>query len=209
VSLFFLYLYLQLCTTAEFHTITGTAQGTSYTIKYVGEEGQVSKWQVDSIFRVVDLSLSLYEPASLINTFNREGRVKMDEHMSEVLAKSLDCYTESGGSFDITVGALTDLWGFGPGSHQHIPSSRKIKKQLAITGSNHLRVKGDSLFTLKKGLKIDCNGIAQGYTVDLLRNYISNKGIDQLMVELGGEISVQGDHPENVLWKIGIATCHL
>jgi thiamine biosynthesis lipoprotein len=205
VSIFYLlYLCFKICSFAEFQLISGTAQGTSFQVKYIGESNQVTKLQLDSIFRVVDLSLSLYEPVSLINTFNRVGRVKMDEHMKKVVSGALICYRESEGSFDITVGPLTSLWGFGPVSHQDVPSATQVKKRLAITGSKNLLVKGDSLIALKKGIKIDCNGIAQGYTVDLIEKFMSSRGVDQFMVELGGEIRVKGEHPENGLWKIGI-----
>lgn len=204
--LFFLFIVLQygFMPFPEIQVITGAAQGTSYTVKYAGGKEQITQVQLDSIFRVIDLSLSLYEPASLINRFNREGRVKMDEHMQHVINESLLCYKESAGSFDITTGALTELWGFGKVRHQKIPSSADVKKQLAITGSKFLLVKGDSLVALRKGIRIDCNGIAQGYTVDLVASFLSSRGVEQFMVELGGEIRVKGDHPEKGSWRIGV-----
>ncbi len=202
ILLFFLHLHITAF--PDFQVITGAAQGTSYSVKYVGEKGQVTKSELDSIFRVVDLSLSLYEPASLINIFNREGRVKMDGHMQNVIHESLLCFRESNGCFDITTDGLTELWGFGMVRHQHIPSSERVKKQLSITGSRYLLVKGDSLIALKKGIKVDCNGIAQGYTVDLVTDFLSRHGINQLMVELGGEIRVKGEHPDKGPWRIGV-----
>lgn len=204
--LFFLIIFLPYGTISfpEIREITGAAQGTSYTVKYVGGKEQVTQVQLDSIFRVVDHSLSLYEPASLINSFNREGAVKMDEHMRNVVNESLLCYKESSGSFDITTGALTELWGFGKVRHQNIPSAADVKKQLTITGSKYLLVKGDSLIALKKGIRIDCNGIAQGYTVDLVAAFMSSRGVGQFMVELGGEIRVKGEHPEKGPWRIGV-----
>jgi thiamine biosynthesis lipoprotein len=128
----------------------------------------------------------------------------MDEHMRNVVNDSLLCYKESGGCFDITTGALTELWGFGLNRHQDIPSSDEIKKRLAITGSKYLVVRKDSLIALKKGIRIDCNGIAQGYTVDVIAEFMSGKGVGQFMVELGGEIRVKGEHPEKGLWRIGV-----
>jgi FAD:protein FMN transferase len=188
----------------HFQIISGAAQGTSYTVKYVGSRELVSKSQLDSIFRVIDLSLSLYEPASLINAFNRDGQVKMDEHLYKVVSQALVCYQESEGKFDITTGGLSELWGFGIRPHQVIPSPEQVEKQVFVTGSNYLQIRGDSLVALKKGVKIDCNGIAQGYTVDLVEAFMKTKGIDQLMVELGGEISVYGEHPEHGIWRIGV-----
>lgn len=188
----------------ELHMISGTAQGTSYSVKYVEGREPLNKSQLDSIFRVVDLSLSLYEPASLINAFNRDGWVKMDVHLKKVVSQALTCHQESGGSFDITTGALSELWGFGIRPHQIVPSPEQVKKQVSVTGSKYLQVRGDSLFALQEGVKIDCNGIAQGYTVDLIAAFIRGKGIGQLMVELGGEISVYGAHPEQGVWRVGV-----
>jgi FAD:protein FMN transferase len=189
---------------SHFQIVSGAAQGTSYTVKYVGGRELVGKSQLDSIFRVIDLSLSLYEPASLINAFNRDGRVKMDEHLKKVVSQALACYQESDGSFDITTGGLSELWGFGIKPHQVMPLPEQIRKQLSVTGSSYLQIRGDSLIALKKGVKIDCNGVAQGYTVDLIEAFMKSKGIGQLMVELGGEVSVYGEHPEHKVWRIGV-----
>jgi thiamine biosynthesis lipoprotein len=188
----------------DLHVISGTAQGTGYTVKYVGDKEKLTRAELDSIFHVVDLSLSLYEPASLINAFNRDGRVKMDEHMHRVVSYAITCYNESGGRFDITTGGLTELWGFGVKTHENNPSAKQLKKQLSVTGSRHLVIRGDSLIAKKKGVKIDCNGIAQGYTVDLIEAFMRAKGVEHFMVELGGEIRVRGEHPEHGIWRIGL-----
>lgn len=201
---FLLSLIWQISILSDFHIISGTAQGTSYSVKYIGGREQITKAELDSLFRVVDLSLSLYEQASLINAFNKDGRVRMDEHLGKVVSQALTCYRESGGNFDITTGALSELWGFGIKPHQIVPTAEQVKKRVSITGSKYLIIRGDSLFALQKGMKIDCNGIAQGYTVDLVAAYMRGKGIVQFMVELGGEISVYGAHPESGVWRIGV-----
>jgi thiamine biosynthesis lipoprotein len=111
---------------------------------------------------------------------------------------------ESDGAFDITVGALSDLWGFGPVPHQQVPRKREIKKRLRVTGSRYISVRDDMLVALEKGVKIDCNGIAQGYSVDVVAAFLQARGIDRMMVELGGEIRVSGKHPDKDYWTIGI-----
>jgi thiamine biosynthesis lipoprotein len=111
---------------------------------------------------------------------------------------------ESDGAFDITVGALSDLWGFGPVPHQQVPRKREIKKRLHVTGSRYISVRDDMLVALEKGVKIDCNGIAQGYSVDVVAAFLQARGIDRMMVELGGEIRVSGKHPDKDYWTIGI-----
>jgi thiamine biosynthesis lipoprotein len=195
---------IKLVFTPDFQVITGTAQGTTYTIKYVGELGSITKIEIDSIFSVLDQSLSLYLPGSLINQFNSRGVVKMDVHMKAVVLEAMKIAKESDGAFDITVGALSDLWGFGPVPHQQVPRKREIKKRLHVTGSRYISVRDDMLVALEKGVKIDCNGIAQGYSVDVVAAFLQARGIDRMMVELGGEIRVSGKHPDKDYWTIGI-----
>lgn len=195
---------IKLVFTPDFQVITGTAQGTTYTIKYVGELGSITKIEIDSIFSVLDQSLSLYLPGSLINQFNSRGVVKMDVHMKAVVLEAMKIAKESDGAFDITVGALSDLWGFGPVPHQQVPRKREIKKRLRVTGSRYISVRDDMLVALEKGVKIDCNGIAQGYSVDVVAAFLQARGIDRMMVELGGEIRVSGKHPDKDYWTIGI-----
>lgn len=197
-------LMIKLVFTPDFQVITGTAQGTTYTIKYVGELGSITKIEIDSIFSVLDQSLSLYLPGSLINQFNSRGVVKMDVHMKAVVLEAMKIAKESDGAFDITVGALSDLWGFGPVPHQQVPRKREIKKRLHVTGSRYISVRDDMLVALEKGVKIDCNGIAQGYSVDVVAAFLQARGIDRMMVELGGEIRVSGKHPDKDYWTIGI-----
>jgi thiamine biosynthesis lipoprotein len=197
-------LMIKLVFTPDFQVITGTAQGTTYTIKYVGELGSITKIEIDSIFSVLDQSLSLYLPGSLINQFNSRGVVKMDVHMKAVVLEAMKIAKESDGAFDITVGALSDLWGFGPVPHQQVPRKREIKKRLRVTGSRYISVRDDMLVALEKGVKIDCNGIAQGYSVDVVAAFLQARGIDRMMVELGGEIRVSGKHPDKDYWTIGI-----
>jgi thiamine biosynthesis lipoprotein len=185
-------------------TIEGKAQGTTYSIKYLPTGASIDKEEIDSVFNVIDGSLSLYYSSSLISQFNQTGRVLMDEHMKRVVRASLAVYRESGGAFDITSASISALWGFGPGGQKKVPKKREIRKALSLTGSDKLLIRGDSLIAVKPGIKIDCNGIAQGYTVDVIASFLSSKGIGQMLVELGGEIYVKGDHPETGDWKIGV-----
>lgn len=164
----------------------------------------VSQQQLDSLFRVINLSLSLYEPHSLINVFNRDGKVKMDVHLHKVVKTALEVHALSHGAFDITSFSISSLWGFGVGGQFMLPDKKAIRQVRRLTGSQWLEVKGDSLIARRNGVKIDCNGIAQGYTVDEITSFLERNGISDMMVELGGEIRVKGFHPETGHWKIGI-----
>lgn len=187
------------------YQLQGKAQGTTYSIKYVGIDSIISQNSIDSIFKVIDQSLSLYYPNSLINQFNANGKIKMDIHLQNVVEKSLEVNKISGGAFDITVKPLVDLWGFGVKKNfSSIPNVSEIQKVLKLIGSDKLVIKNDSLIAQYKGVQIDCNGIAQGYTVDVIADYIKQKGVKDYIVEVGGEIKALGKNVSGETWKVGV-----
>ena len=192
------------------YQLVGRAQGTTYTIKYIGVDSIIKQKSVDSIFKVIDQSLSLYHPNSLINQFNANGKVQMDFHMHQVVEKALEVNKISDGAFDITVKPLVDLWGFGVKKNfSSIPVATEIQKVLQVIGSKNLVIKKDSLLALKKGVQIDCNGIAQGYTVDVIAGFLEQKGLKDFMVEVGGEIKVLGKNGTGENWKVGVEAAEI
>lgn len=184
--------------------ITGTAQGTTYSVSYMSKDSVVSRAEVDSIFHAIDLSLSLYEPSSLINRFNREGLVKMDHHMLAVVKAALEIEKLSYGGFDITVKNLVDLWGFGVKGGQHLPGDAEIGKAMELTGSRNLMVRNDTLTAVIKNVQIDCNGIAQGYSVDCMFHFLEKKDLEDIIVEVGGEVRAKGKNAGGKTWRVGI-----
>jgi thiamine biosynthesis lipoprotein len=186
--------------------LSGHAQGTTWNITYFNDDTVVTKNDIDSILRSIDSSLSIYKPYSLITTFNNSKRgVVMDNHLKHVVNASLHVSRETHGLSDITVAPLVDAWGFGVKESQSVPDKKKIKSLLRCVGYRKIKVSGDSLIKTKPCIKIDVNGIAQGYSVDILANYIASKGVKDFLVELGGELRVQGHkQPGNQPFKIGV-----
>ncbi|HLS37803.1 MAG TPA: FAD:protein FMN transferase [Sphingobacterium bovisgrunnientis] len=188
------------------YTISGQAQGTTYSIKYYAADKVVSKDEVDSIFNVIDESMSLYKNNSLINQFNSSSnkRVKLDSHMYNVVKASFDYHKKTNGYFDITVFPLMKLWGFGPEGFRNNPTQNQVDSVRQFVGLNKLRLKGRYLEKRNKNTAIDLNGIAQGYTVDVLSDFLNNKGVQSSMVEVGGEIYCFGMKPNGETYKIEI-----
>jgi len=194
--------------TAQLKLITcqGKAQGTYFVVKYLAADTTSLQPAIDSLFAVIDQSLSLYKPGSLINQFNATGSVVMDEHMKAVVQKALSTNAITGGLFDITVQPLVYLWGFGvqKPSFKGIPPADSVKAALRLTGSVYLSLKGNKLTTTKKGVKIDCNGIAQGYTVDVIGKLLEQRGIQNYLVDVGGELYAKGYNQQHKRWGVGI-----
>ena len=185
--------------------LSGKAQGTTFNIIYRSADSLVTLRDIYHLVAKVDQSLSLYNPGSLISIFNKGDRmITCDEYMLVVVKKSLEICVASEGAFDITVKPLVDLWGFGTSGKSGVPSGKKIRKALSAIGCSQINVEGYRLFKKSKPVQIDCNGIAQGYTVDLLSVLLESKGVKNYMVELGGEIRVQGLNKEDQEWLIGI-----
>ena len=204
-------LILPRCGSSKFQSfsqfqISGFAQGTSYQITYYAENAIISSRSIDQKFSELDSSLSIYKPYSLINQFNNsETGITMDEHLFKVVQRSLKIWKESDGIFDISILPIVEAWGFGVKRHSNQPSDEVIKNALACSGSDKLHVIGRQLIKDIPCLKIDVNGIAQGYSVDVIADYIESRGIKNYLIEIGGEIRVKGrKYPGNQVMRIGI-----
>ncbi len=188
--------------------INGSAQGTTYHITYYAADSLVSKWEIDSILNNIDSSLSLYKPYSQVNRFNdsKDGMV-VDAHFTRVVKKAQEVYRTTGGLFDITVYPLTVAWGFGPQKPDSLPDEDAIRKMLPCVNTGLLYWQGRKLAKRKPCVKLDPNGIAQGYSVDVLAGFFEKKGIQHYLVELGGELRVKGRKlPTNEKMSVGIET---
>jgi thiamine biosynthesis lipoprotein len=189
----------------EIH-LTGTAQGTTFHITYFAGDTLVKASQVDSIFRKIDSSLSIYKPASLISRFNNAtDGIEMDDHLLQVVRTSLEIYKNTRGISDITVYPLVRAWGFGPSPATSLPDSATIKGILPCEGADKLIIDHDRLRKTKPCVKIYLNGIAQGYTVDVIADFFEKNNVQDYLVEVGGELRVKGHkHPGNKLFQVGI-----
>ena len=189
----------------SFH-ISGTAQGTTYHITYYATDSVVSKQQVDSILLQVDSSLSLYKPFSLVNQFNKSTTgIVTDIHLKKVVIKAIQTYRDTKGIFDITVYPFTEAWGFGVKRIDTLPSNATIKKLKSCVSSDKLSWQGDRLLKKNECVRLDPNGIAQGYSVDLIAEFLEKNGLKNYLVEIGGELRVSGRRqPDNSMMKIAI-----
>jgi FAD:protein FMN transferase len=188
-----------------FH-LSGTAQGTTWNITYYARDSVALKSGIDSILSAIDSSLSLYKSYSLIVAFNNSTRgVIADEHLQKVVKRSLEVYKETKGLSDITVGPLVEAWGFSAKQSNSVPSESEVRSILKCVGSGNVKFENDSLIKLKPCVKIDVNGIAQGYTVDVIANYLERFGVANYLVELGGELRVKGRKiDQNRPFRVGI-----
>lgn len=200
-------LFISCDKTNDFFTIQGEAQGSTYSIKYIASEEKVTKNQIDSLLIAFDLSLSTYRPDSKISKINSgDSTVVVDDFFTETFQLSNQIYKETNGLFDPTIGVLVNAYGFGPNKKQENLSQKKIDSLLQFVGFDKIALNANKTISKKYSQTfIDFNAIAQGYSVDVVVNYLKSKGIENAIVEIGGELFALGKNTiENKNWVVGI-----
>lgn len=196
------------CTkTTDFYTIQGEAQGSTYSIKYIAFEEKVTKNQIDSLLTAFDLSLSTYRPNSKISKINAgDSTIVVDDFFTETFQLSNQIYKETNGLFDPTIGVLVNAYGFGPNKKHQDLAPKQIDSLLQFVGFDKIALNANKTISKKyKETFIDFNAIAQGYSVDVVVNYLKSKGIENAIVEIGGELFAMGKNTiDNKNWVVGI-----
>ena len=188
-------------------SLMGEAQGTTYGIKYISEKERITKTEIDSIFQKIDASLSTYKPDSDISKINAgDTTVVVDEHFKKVLEASKEIYQASNGIFDPTIGTLVNAWGFGPKKSIKNITPKQIDSLLHYVNFQNISLTKNKTIR-KKYLEmyLDFNAIAQGYSVDVVLDFLIKKGIKNALVEVGGELKSVGSNTINhKKWSVGI-----
>jgi thiamine biosynthesis lipoprotein len=185
--------------------LKGFAQGTTYSIIYYATDSMVSTMQTDSLLKRFDRSVSLYDPNSLISRFNRSAKgIWIDEPFRVLVTRAIRIGRATGGLVDPTVKPLVDAWGFGVVKPVRYPGKEEIKTLLQNVGIDKIYLKGHYLHKRSPGVQLDLNGIAQGYSVDLLALLLERNHINNYLIELGGELRIKGHKPGNEPFKVGI-----
>ena len=179
----------------------GMVFGTIYHITYQCDTNYQK--EIEAELQKVDNSLSPFNKTSIISRVNRNEKVKVDEMFSEVFQLAEKISGDTDGAFDITVAPMVNAWGFGfktgnPPTRQTIDSLR------AIVGFHTVSLQNG--YVIKKNPKtmLDCSAIAKGYGTDVVARFLKKKGVQNFMVEIGGEIVVNGNSEKLQPWRIGI-----
>lgn len=190
----------------ESHKIqfSGEAQGTYYAITYFASDTIISQVQIDSLLQDFDMIASIWQPNSLISRINRNETDEVNNrYFEEIFNISQEISAETDGAFDITVGPLVNAWGFG--FKNKLDMNREIVDSiLQFVGFQMVNLKDGKIIKEHPNIQIDFNAIAAGYSVDLLGKFFESKGIENFLVDIGGEIIARGSKPNGEKWVIGI-----
>lgn len=180
---------------------SGTTFGTFYNITYQSDDDL--GLLIEKELETVDSSLSMFNPNSTISRLNRNDDVDADELFLCVFKLAQEVSQETGGAFDITVAPLVNIWGFGFKTGEH-PDKESIDSLMQLIGYDKVRMEGKRIIKNDPRIMIDLSAIAKGYGSDRIANLLRSKGVENFMVEIGGEIVTQGVNPQKNPWKIGV-----
>ncbi len=149
--------------------------------------------------------LSRHDPASPVSYLNREnGMPDLPPELLQVLKASLHYYKLSGGSFDITIQPVLDLYAKSFKATDKPPATSKLKQTMDLIGCNHLHLSASSVSFGKPEMAITLDSIAKGYIVDRAMDVLKHQGIEHALINAGGDIAVHGGKEANTPWRIAI-----
>lgn len=188
--------------TVPYQHETGRIFGTVYNVTYQCDRSL--KQSIERELGLVDASLSTFNPASTISCINRSESEDTDEWFREVFALAQQVSKDTEGAFDITVAPLVNAWGFGF-KQGTTPTPQAIDSLCALVSYEKVGLTGKRLHKQDPRIMLDCAAIAKGYGSDVVARMLRKKGVENFMVEIGGEIVVAGRNAEQKPWSIGVS----
>ncbi|HBD22862.1 MAG TPA: FAD:protein FMN transferase ApbE [Oceanospirillaceae bacterium] len=207
--------WLTACSTTEqeqLKTVTGLAMGTSYSVKWLPVDSAAEADyanQINTLIRQIEGTMSTYMDASDLSGLNGAPAGiwhSVPAEMASLITESQSISKSTNGAFDITIGPVVDLWGFGPDPKPDtIPSAEQLEALRPLVGYQQIEVRQNPPAVRKaRANAIDLSAIAKGYAVDRVSIWLQEQGIEHFMVEIGGEIRTQGEKPKQQPWRIAI-----
>ena len=167
--------------------------------------------EIDARLARVNREMSTYEAESTISRFNRSDStdwVEVSPAFVEVTRAALELSRLSDGAYDITIAPLVELWGFGVDlrADDRVPADDEIALALEKTGYRRLELRPSppAIRKLDPELTIDLSSIAKGYGVDVLAEYLESLGLEDFLVEVGGELRARGLSHRGDRWRIAV-----
>jgi thiamine biosynthesis lipoprotein len=195
--------------------LSGATMGTTYSVTITrlpdgGDEAEVLQQRIDAVLDEVNALMSTYREDSELSRFNASASVDwigVSEDLARVVAAAREISALSDGAFDVTVGPVVNLWGFGPDiSADQLPTQMDIDAARARVGWKKLQLRDDPAALRKSApdIYVDLSAIAKGYGADRVAALLEQEGISDYLVEVGGELRGRGSSPRGDAWRIAI-----
>ena len=183
--------------------LSGVVFGTSYSIIYDSDINYET--QFDSLFYVINKSLSTYQTNSDISKLNRNESFEIDAHFIKVYDASKEIFGQTEGAFDPTIGNVVNAWRFGAENTIEVVDSLKIDSLMQYVGYDKTYRDNNTIRKSNPNVYLEFNAIAKGYAVDVLGEYLESNKIEDYLVEIGGEIRTRGINAEKQSkWRVGV-----
>lgn len=202
-------------TVSQVH-LQGATMGTYYAVKYLPEADLPNQddiqAEINQRLALVNDQMSTYQKDSELSRFNQHASntpFMVSADTALVVREAIRLHELSNGALDVTVGPLVNLWGFGPEARpDKVPTQIEIEERRQMTGMTHLAVHAQgakaALTKTNSDLYVDLSSIAKGFGVDVIANYLTELGIDNYLVEIGGELQLRGVNASGHPWRIAI-----
>jgi len=191
---------------ATLKQIDGKTMGTTYSVKVVSDSDlNISKIEIDKRLNEINKVFSNWDPQSELSLLDKEPIDKWIEVSDEllfVLNESKNIMQQTGGAFDPGIGRLIDIWGFGPKRVDQKPERHQIKETLRLTSLSMLDISNGKI-NKSIDIHINLSAIAKGYAVDQIAELLRGKGVENFLVEIGGEVIASGENIDHK-WTVGI-----
>ena len=159
--------------------------------------------KIDAEFQKFNLSLNPFNPNSIISQVNRNEPIEADDWFIEVFNKAKEVSDHSEGVFDITCAPLVNLWGFGFSKMDSV-TPQMIDSIKQFVGYQKVRLDGRKVIKDDPRTLLNCSAIAKGYASDVIARLLEREGVENYMVEIGGEVTMKGVNQNGKCWRIGI-----
>jgi thiamine biosynthesis lipoprotein len=183
--------------------LEGEAQGTTYHIQYFDKKNRNLQKDIERLLKRFDASVSTYQSNSLISEINHNEKYgRTDDYFDTCFFKAKEIWKLTEGAFDPTVYPLVNVWGFGPEKKEKLEQT-KIDSLLSFVGFEKITLSRGKITKSDARVSLDFNAFAQGYSVDLVSDFLLSKGITSFVVEIGGEVYAHGKRNGDP-WYIGL-----
>lgn len=198
--------------------LRGGTMGTTWSVVYADPGAAAARPEtlqarIEAELEAVNAAMSTYLPDSEISRFNARAAaaqepvsLRLGPAMAQVLDRALAIGDATGGAYDVTVGPLVELWGFGAGGGREVPpTDAEIAAARARVGAGRLEWDAATRrLRAPPGLRLDLSSIAKGYAVDRLVRVLGEAGVQRMLVEIGGELRAQGERPGGGPWRLAV-----
>lgn len=192
------------CNRVEKQQFFGSTQGSYYSITYFDEQNRDFSRDFDSIFKEIENTLSLWDENSIIRRVNRnDTTVVLNKIFIDNFNYAMKAAELSDGYFDPTVGPLVQAWGF------HFKEGMEMTPEIVdslkqLVDYRKIKIENNKVIKGNQNMTLDFNAVAQGYTTDMIGDFLLSKDVNNFLVDVGGEILARGCKPNGDLWKVGI-----